>query len=49
MKLRRMKAHSFSHVAITVADFNRSVRWYADNRSWWAPLKRRASEPTPTK
>lgn len=26
----RMKAHSFSHVAITVADFNRTVRWYAD-------------------
>lgn len=28
--MSRMKAHSFSHVAITVADFNRSVRWYAD-------------------
>lgn len=25
-----MKVHSFSHVAITVADFNRTVRWYAD-------------------
>jgi catechol 2,3-dioxygenase-like lactoylglutathione lyase family enzyme len=25
-----VKAHSFSHVAITVADFNRSVRFYAD-------------------
>lgn len=25
-----MKAHSFSHVAITVADFNRTVKFYAD-------------------
>lgn len=25
-----MKVHSFSHVAITVADFNRTVRFYAD-------------------
>lgn len=25
-----MRAHSFSHVGITVADFNRSVKWYAD-------------------
>ena len=25
-----MKAHSFSHVAITVADFNRTVKFYSD-------------------
>ncbi len=25
-----MKAHSFSHVALTVADFNRTVKFYAD-------------------
>jgi catechol 2,3-dioxygenase-like lactoylglutathione lyase family enzyme len=25
-----MKVHSFSHVAITVADFNRTVRFYSD-------------------
>ncbi len=25
-----MKSHSFSHVALTVADFNRSVRFYRD-------------------
>lgn len=30
MRTKRMKALSFSHVAITVADFNRSVRFYAD-------------------
>lgn len=31
-----MKVHSFSHVAITVADFNRSVRFYSD--AFGAPL-----------
>ena len=25
-----MKVHSFSHVAITVADFNRTIRFYSD-------------------
>ncbi|MEZ5191177.1 MAG: VOC family protein [Nocardioides sp.] len=32
----RLKAHSFSHIALTVADFNRSVRFY--DEVFGAPL-----------
>jgi dTDP-glucose 4,6-dehydratase len=24
-----------------------TVRWYADNRAWWEPLKRQSASPAP--
>ena len=24
-----------------------TVRWYADNRAWWEPLKRQSAAPAP--
>ena len=24
-----------------------TVRWYADNRAWWEPLKRHGAAPAP--